>query len=150
MKFPTGGSGTQPHAPTRYLPLPAATTTTPKNMQGGFQPEMTRREAALILGLRESAAEERIKEAHRRIMIANHPDSGAASRTRDQPGTRVCRRCPGVAEGVLAGVSVEVSGRQQGSRWAGALSAGRAAGGTGRRGRAHGTECFSPAGSSRR
>jgi hypothetical protein len=37
---------------------------------------MTRREAALILGLRESAAEERIKEAHRRIMIANHPDSG--------------------------------------------------------------------------
>lgn len=37
---------------------------------------MTRREAALILGLRESAAEERVKEAHRRIMIANHPDSG--------------------------------------------------------------------------
>jgi len=37
---------------------------------------MNRREAALILGLRESAAEERIKEAHRRIMIANHPDSG--------------------------------------------------------------------------
>jgi DnaJ family protein C protein 19 len=45
-------------------------------VQGGFQPEMNRREAALILGLRESAAEERIKEAHRRIMIANHPDSG--------------------------------------------------------------------------
>ncbi|KAF6255333.1 hypothetical protein COO60DRAFT_1272562 [Scenedesmus sp. NREL 46B-D3] len=44
--------------------------------QGGFQPEMNRREAALILGLRESAAEERVKEAHRRIMIANHPDSG--------------------------------------------------------------------------
>jgi DnaJ homolog subfamily C member 19 len=38
---------------------------------------MSRREAALILGLRESAAEERVKEAHRRIMIANHPDSGA-------------------------------------------------------------------------
>jgi curved DNA-binding protein CbpA len=45
-------------------------------LQGGFQQEMSRREAALILGLRESAAEERIKEAHRRIMIANHPDSG--------------------------------------------------------------------------
>ena len=44
--------------------------------QGGFQPEMNRREAALILGLRETAAEERIKEAHRRIMVANHPDSG--------------------------------------------------------------------------
>ena len=37
---------------------------------------MTRREAALILGLRESAAQEKIKEAHRRIIIANHPDAG--------------------------------------------------------------------------
>lgn len=39
-------------------------------------PEMTRREAALILGLRESAPQERVREAHRRIMIANHPDAG--------------------------------------------------------------------------
>lgn len=44
--------------------------------QGGFLAEMTRREAALILGLRESAAESKIKEAHRRIMVANHPDAG--------------------------------------------------------------------------
>uniref|UniRef100_A0A7R9VG70 J domain-containing protein n=1 Tax=Chlamydomonas euryale TaxID=1486919 RepID=A0A7R9VG70_9CHLO len=47
--------------------------------KGGFQAEMTKREAALILGLRESAGEERIKDAHRRIMIANHPDSGGSS-----------------------------------------------------------------------
>ncbi len=47
--------------------------------QGGFQAEMTKREAALILGLRESAAEERVKDAHRRIMIANHPDAGGSS-----------------------------------------------------------------------
>lgn len=47
--------------------------------KGGFLPEMTRREAALVLGLRESAPEERIKEAHRRIMIANHPDAGGSS-----------------------------------------------------------------------
>ncbi|KAG1658898.1 hypothetical protein FOA52_012574 [Chlamydomonas sp. UWO 241] len=47
--------------------------------KGGFQNEMTKREAALILGLRESAGEERIKDAHRRIMIANHPDSGGSS-----------------------------------------------------------------------
>ena len=40
---------------------------------------MTRREAALILGLRESAAPERVKDAHRKIMIANHPDSGGSS-----------------------------------------------------------------------
>jgi hypothetical protein len=45
-------------------------------VQGGFLPEMTRREAAMILGLRESAPEERIKDAHKRIMIANHPDTG--------------------------------------------------------------------------
>ncbi|KAJ4976905.1 hypothetical protein NE237_002011 [Protea cynaroides] len=44
--------------------------------EGGFQPTMTRREAALILGVREHAAMEKIKEAHRRVMMANHPDSG--------------------------------------------------------------------------
>lgn len=47
--------------------------------KGGFLPEMTRREAALILGVRESAPEEKVKEAHRRIMIANHPDAGGSS-----------------------------------------------------------------------
>jgi DnaJ family protein C protein 19 len=31
----------------------------------------------MVLGLRDSATEERIKDAHRRIMIANHPDSGS-------------------------------------------------------------------------
>jgi DnaJ homolog subfamily C member 19 len=30
-------------------------------------------------GVRESAPEEKVKEAHRRIMIANHPDSGGSS-----------------------------------------------------------------------
>ena len=54
-------------------------THTPTNQpikKGGFLPEMTRREAAQILGVRERAGEERVKDAHRRIMIANHPDSG--------------------------------------------------------------------------
>jgi DnaJ homolog subfamily C member 19 len=48
--------------------------------RGGFQQEMTRREALLILGLRESAAQEaqRVRDAHRRIMLANHPDSGGS------------------------------------------------------------------------
>ncbi|MEW5306822.1 MAG: hypothetical protein WDW36_009260 [Sanguina aurantia] len=44
--------------------------------KGGFQPEMNKREACLILGLRDSAADDKIKDAHRRIMIANHPDAG--------------------------------------------------------------------------
>eukprot|EP00271_Cylindrocystis_brebissonii_P009230 TRINITY_DN23929_c0_g1_i1.p1 TRINITY_DN23929_c0_g1~~TRINITY_DN23929_c0_g1_i1.p1 ORF type:complete len:115 (+),score=21.61 TRINITY_DN23929_c0_g1_i1:262-606(+) len=45
---------------------------------GGFQPVMTRREAALILGIRESVAAEKVKEAHRRVMVANHPDAGGS------------------------------------------------------------------------
>ena len=47
--------------------------------QGGFLPEMTKREAAQILGMRESAGEDRIREAHLRIMKANHPDLGGSS-----------------------------------------------------------------------
>jgi len=47
---------------------------------------MTRREAALILGLRESAPQERVREAHRRIMIANHPDAGEWRRERGRDG----------------------------------------------------------------
>ncbi|CAN0909310.1 Mitochondrial import inner membrane translocase subunit TIM14-1 [Linum grandiflorum] len=46
--------------------------------EGGFQAQMTRREAALILGLRESAAQDKVKEAHRRVMVANHPDAGGS------------------------------------------------------------------------
>ncbi|XP_027126829.1 mitochondrial import inner membrane translocase subunit TIM14-3-like [Coffea arabica] len=45
---------------------------------GGFETTMTRREAALILGVRESAVVEKIKEAHRRVMVANHPDAGGS------------------------------------------------------------------------
>jgi len=45
---------------------------------GGFEPKMTRREAALILGIREFSPMEEIKAAHRRVMIANHPDRGGS------------------------------------------------------------------------
>jgi hypothetical protein len=45
---------------------------------GGFEDKMTKREAALILGVRESATVERIKEAHRRILLNNHPDRGGS------------------------------------------------------------------------
>lgn len=45
---------------------------------GGFEAEMTRREAAKILAVRENAAPDKIKEAHRRIMVANHPDAGGS------------------------------------------------------------------------
>ncbi|KAF8407527.1 hypothetical protein HHK36_006661 [Tetracentron sinense] len=46
--------------------------------EGGFEKGMTKREAALILGIREHAVMEKIKEAHRRVMVANHPDSGGS------------------------------------------------------------------------
>lgn len=46
---------------------------------GGFEAKMTKREAALILGVRESATAERIKDAHRRIMQVNHPDKGGSA-----------------------------------------------------------------------
>ena len=40
---------------------------------------MTRREAALILGVREGAARQRVLDAHRRVMMANHPDAGGSA-----------------------------------------------------------------------
>jgi len=43
---------------------------------GGFDPVMNRREAQLILNVREGATTEKIREAHRKIMVMNHPDAG--------------------------------------------------------------------------
>ncbi|KAF3951573.1 hypothetical protein CMV_022792, partial [Castanea mollissima] len=50
-----------------------------KFYDGGFQSTMTRREAALILGVREGTPLDKVKEAHRRVMVANHPDAGGNS-----------------------------------------------------------------------
>eukprot|EP00268_Persea_americana_P005387 TRINITY_DN11802_c0_g2_i1.p1 TRINITY_DN11802_c0_g2~~TRINITY_DN11802_c0_g2_i1.p1 ORF type:complete len:113 (+),score=28.95 TRINITY_DN11802_c0_g2_i1:185-523(+) len=49
-----------------------------KFYEGGFQPTMTKREAALILGVRENVAADKVKEAHRKVMVANHPDAGGS------------------------------------------------------------------------
>ncbi|KAL7008467.1 mitochondrial import inner membrane translocase subunit TIM14 [Cystobasidiomycetes sp. EMM_F5] len=46
---------------------------------GGFQAKMDRKEAATILGLRErDLTKNKIKDAHRKIMLANHPDRGGS------------------------------------------------------------------------
>lgn len=45
---------------------------------GGFEEKMTKREAALILGVRESAEINKVKAAHRRILLLNHPDMGGS------------------------------------------------------------------------
>lgn len=50
-----------------------------KYYEGGFEDSMTRREAALILGVRESSSAARIKEAHRKLLILNHPDTGGST-----------------------------------------------------------------------
>ncbi|TNY24564.1 hypothetical protein DMC30DRAFT_413171 [Rhodotorula diobovata] len=48
-------------------------------VKGGFAPRMDRKEAVEILGLREShMTMNRLKDAHRRIMLANHPDRGGS------------------------------------------------------------------------
>ena len=50
-----------------------------KYYDGGFEETMTKREAALILGVRESASTQRIKDAHRKLLILNHPDTGGST-----------------------------------------------------------------------
>ncbi|KAL0583990.1 hypothetical protein ABG067_006087 [Albugo candida] len=47
--------------------------------EGPFEERMTRREAALILGVRESASPKRIQNAHRKLLILNHPDTGGST-----------------------------------------------------------------------
>ena len=44
----------------------------------GFESTMSRREAAAILGIRETSTKQQIKEAHRKIMMLNHPDRGGS------------------------------------------------------------------------
>ncbi|XP_061832324.1 mitochondrial import inner membrane translocase subunit TIM14 [Nerophis lumbriciformis] len=46
--------------------------------KGGFEPKMTRREAALVLGISPAASKNKIREAHRKLMILNHPDRGGS------------------------------------------------------------------------
>ncbi|THH07374.1 hypothetical protein EW145_g3422 [Phellinidium pouzarii] len=47
--------------------------------KGGFKAKMDRKEAIEILGLKDTPQlRSRLKDAHRHIMIANHPDRGGA------------------------------------------------------------------------
>lgn len=49
-----------------------------KYYKGGFEMKMSKREAGLILGISPSASRSKLKEAHRRIMLLNHPDRGGS------------------------------------------------------------------------
>jgi len=45
---------------------------------GGFEATMSRREASQILGVGERSNKQQIKDAHRKIMMLNHPDRGGS------------------------------------------------------------------------
>ncbi|AAW40791.2 chaperone protein [Cryptococcus neoformans] len=47
-------------------------------LKGGFKAKMDRSEAIQVLGLREPITSNKLKDAHRRLMLANHPDRGGA------------------------------------------------------------------------
>jgi DnaJ family protein C protein 19 len=49
-----------------------------KYLRGGFEPEMSVREAHQILGISNNATQDALKKAHRTIMLANHPDRGGS------------------------------------------------------------------------
>lgn len=49
-----------------------------KYHKGGFESKMSKREAALILGVSPNANKIKIKEAHKRVMLINHPDKGGS------------------------------------------------------------------------
>ncbi|XP_059196873.1 mitochondrial import inner membrane translocase subunit TIM14 [Centropristis striata] len=46
--------------------------------KGGFEPKMNKREASLVLGVSPTANKNKIREAHRKLMILNHPDRGGS------------------------------------------------------------------------
>ena len=49
-----------------------------RRYRGPFQKKMTRKEAALILNVKQQSTEKDIKKAHRKIMLLNHPDRGGS------------------------------------------------------------------------
>ncbi|KIY44155.1 hypothetical protein FISHEDRAFT_52114 [Fistulina hepatica ATCC 64428] len=57
----------------------AATRAADQWVRGGFKAKMDRKEAIAILGLKDGPQlKNKIKDAHRHIMIANHPDRGGS------------------------------------------------------------------------
>ncbi|CAB4252120.1 similar to Saccharomyces cerevisiae YLR008C PAM18 Constituent of the import motor (PAM complex) component of the Translocase of the Inner Mitochondrial membrane (TIM23 complex) [Maudiozyma barnettii] len=48
-------------------------------LKGGFDPKMNKKEALQILNLTENnLSKKKLKEVHRKIMLANHPDKGGS------------------------------------------------------------------------
>ncbi|GAB0099261.1 Mitochondrial import inner membrane translocase subunit TIM14 [Sergentomyia squamirostris] len=58
--------------------LDAESLANAKYYKGGFEPKMSKREASLILGVSPTASKPKISDAHKRIMLLNHPDRGGS------------------------------------------------------------------------
>jgi DnaJ family protein C protein 19 len=54
------------------------TLLTSRYHKGGFDQQMTKREATLILGVSLGAPSRKIRECHRKILVLNHPDRGGS------------------------------------------------------------------------
>ncbi|XP_068592755.1 dnaJ homolog subfamily C member 15 [Cebidichthys violaceus] len=46
--------------------------------KGGFEQKMSKREASLVLGISPVSTKTKVREAHRSIMVLNHPDKGGS------------------------------------------------------------------------
>lgn len=46
--------------------------------KGGFEPKMTKREAALILNISPNASQQKVRMAYKKMMLTNHPDRGGS------------------------------------------------------------------------
>lgn len=58
----------------------AAANTAGKNFaEGTFLSDMTKKEAAQVLNVAETASEQDVKSAHRKLMLINHPDNGGSA-----------------------------------------------------------------------
>uniref|UniRef100_A0A8C0Z0F1 DnaJ heat shock protein family (Hsp40) member C15 n=1 Tax=Canis lupus familiaris TaxID=9615 RepID=A0A8C0Z0F1_CANLF len=88
------GQGAGRYAFQFWKPLEQVITETTKKIstpslssyyKGGFEQKMSRREASLILGISPSAGKAKIRTAHRRIMILNHPDKGFGKKSLIKP-----------------------------------------------------------------
>ena len=70
--FAASGKGAATMGAARGLPR------IPRAYNGPFDSEISRKEALQILGLREGAGRDAIRDAHRRLMRLNHPDTGGS------------------------------------------------------------------------
>ncbi|KAF6384606.1 DnaJ heat shock protein family (Hsp40) member C19 [Rhinolophus ferrumequinum] len=81
--------------------------------RGGFEPKMTKREAALILGVSPTANKGKIRDAHRRIMLLNHPDKGPLVEEGLKP-IPICRSCSSICRRSILSCSTSYNQNKKG------------------------------------